>query len=103
MTIVDASVSELRCWTYKYNDEVIIIEGELDYDFTDKLLWHSYLLVQSSFTPAFNSYCTITDEEGYAYPGYIDTDGNLFISIRRHAPEAIRQILRFFVLAVTHG
>ena len=100
LSIVDSNFATgNRCGCSLIQKRWILLNGEIDVDFTNANNYTTYTALKSPVLPLFNAVFTAIDEDGMGYTGVFYTDGMVDISIRSYIPENKKQILRFLCIA----
>ena len=96
LSIVDSNFATgNRCGCALIQKRWILLNGEIDVDFTNVKIYTAYTALKSPVLPSFNASFTAIDEDGMGYTGIFYTDGRIDIAIRSYIPESKKQILRF--------
>lgn len=100
LSIVDSNFATgNRCECILIQKRWILLNGEIDVDFTNAKNYAGYTALKSTVLPLFNATFTAIDEDGMGYTGIFYTDGRVDIAIRSYIPESKKQILRFSCIA----
>lgn len=101
LSIIDSNlVTSNRAGCFLLQNRWIVITGEVDINFENIQKWTNNAILKCSVAPLFRfTNFVITDEDGYSYIGYINSDGIINFSVRGHIPENKNQILRFYCIA----
>ena len=100
LSIVDSNfVTGNRCGCFLIQKRWILLNGEIDVDFTNAKNYAGYTALKSPVLPLFKTALTAIDEYGMGYTGIFYADGRVEIAIRSYIPESQKQILRFSCIA----
>ena len=100
LSIVDSNFATAnRCGCFLIQKRWILLNGEIDVDFTNVKNYTARTALKSPVLPLFNVNFTAIDEDGMCYTGIFNMDGRVDIAIRSYIPESKKQILRFSCIA----
>lgn len=100
LSIVDSNFATgNRCACILIQKRWILLNGEIDVDFTNVKNYIVYTALKSPVLPLFNTAFTAIDEDGMGYTGVFFADGRITIAVRSYIPESKKQILRFSCIA----
>lgn len=100
LSVVDSNFATgNRCECVLIQKRWILLNGEIDVDFTNVKNYTGHTALKSPVLPLFNTTFTAIDEDGMGYTGIFYADGRIDIAIRSYIPERKKQILRFSCIA----